>query len=93
MAKGELSDLGGVTVFVAHHNSSFSTIARRFGLNATELLEINKERKPTWSWPKDTHKLKAIDVLMARSSVFLTRLDTDELPTDLHPAASPTLMT
>ena len=89
MAKGELSQLDGATVFVAHHNSSFDTIARRFGLDAEELLKINQKRKPEWSWPQDSPKRKAIDVRMGRSSVFLTDSDADELPKDLA-ASGPT---
>ena len=62
----------GTTVFAAHHNSTFTTIAQRFGLDPEVLLEINKQRKPDWPWPSNSKQCKAVDVKLARSTIFLT---------------------
>ena len=48
MAKGTLSCLDGTTVFAAHHNSTFTTIAQRFGLDPEVFLDetVNKNDLP-----------------------------------------------
>eukprot|EP01044_Picomonas_judraskeda_P019414 COSAG03_NODE_4090_length_1689_cov_1.447170_3_plen_208_part_00 len=53
MAKGVMGELNGEPVFIANYNSTFASIARRFGLDPDTLLYWNKQRQPQHPWPQD----------------------------------------
>ena len=89
MAKGVMGELNGEPVFIANYNSTFASIARRFGLDPDTLLYWNKQRQPQHPWPQDRTcargTTRAIDVKLQRSTVFLSPTRATKPPRDLRP--------
>ena len=87
MAKGELinlDDLQNGSTFECHYNSTFRTIANRFGLDPQALLDLNRSQHPLLWSPEVT-----VDTRLERSAISLTKDGSEPTPADLMVAPEP----